>query len=379
VYAPLNVVLLYRHIGTGWRLVVLTDGNACTKDNGGDCDHGCPDKTPTDCDDSVDCTDDSCDPNIGCQSIPNDNNCQNNQVCSSSLGCVECLQDSHCDDNVACTDNICDSENVCQYIPNDNNCDDHVACTDDSCNPVMGCQNTANDNNCPGDQVCSSSLGCVDCLQDSDCDDNVACTDDSCDSANVCQYIPNDNNCQYSQWCHPSLGCVECLDNSHCDEGDYCNGKETCNVAAGTCLAGTAPSCQPHMVCDETLDQCAFNFANGFDCNDHPFNITGVSSGSGVYPEYVPLQQGTCYLRLTPDSRVAFLSYMLDDTVKMEFSLNFGMTFVIHQDRQGIHALGGAGGYLGVYAYSSNPSIKPSLVVELDTCKYGQDHSSLTL
>jgi|GEM_PF-5257913 len=42
----------------------------------------------TDCDDGVDCTDDDCDPDTGCASTPNDDNCDSGQQCDAVQGCI---------------------------------------------------------------------------------------------------------------------------------------------------------------------------------------------------------------------------------------------------------------------------------------------------
>ena len=45
-----------------------------------------------------------------------------------------------------------------------------------------------------------------------------------------------------------------CVSNSDCDDGLFCNGAETCDVAGGTCLAGTPPTCSDGNTC--TADSC---------------------------------------------------------------------------------------------------------------------------
>lgn len=85
------------------------DGNACTTDDVGDCDHGCPAADPVDCDDGTLCTDDSCDPASGCINAP---------VCA--------------DDGDACTVDACDpATGFCSAPP--------VACDfGDECDPSSG-------------------------------------------------------------------------------------------------------------------------------------------------------------------------------------------------------------------------------------------------
>ena len=61
-----------------------------------------------------------------------------------------------------------------------------------------------------------------------------------------------------------------CTSNAQCDDGLWCNGAETC--AAGTCVAGTPPSCGDAFgctadACDEANDRCTHQ-ANDAACND---------------------------------------------------------------------------------------------------------------
>jgi hypothetical protein len=94
------------------------------------------------CDDGDLCTDDACDPQLGCQTAP------------------------HCDDGSACTTDSCDpGTGDCSTTPVV--CDDGSACTTDSCDPLLGCQ----------------AVPVV-------CDDGDACTTDSCDPETGCGVTP---------------------------------------------------------------------------------------------------------------------------------------------------------------------------------------------
>lgn len=83
------------------------DGDACTIDDIGDCDHGCPVASPVDCFVSL-CLTDSCDPAVGCVNEP------------------------VCDDGDACTVDACD--------PGDGSCTaPPVACdAGNECSPGTG-------------------------------------------------------------------------------------------------------------------------------------------------------------------------------------------------------------------------------------------------
>ncbi|MFQ5495644.1 MAG: S8 family serine peptidase, partial [Phycisphaerae bacterium] len=64
--------------------------------------------------------------------------------------------------------------------------------------------------------------------------------------------------------------CTGCTTNAQCDDGVFCNGAETCN--AGTCQAGTAPTCDDGIGCTDDscntgTDSCD-NIANNANCDD---------------------------------------------------------------------------------------------------------------
>jgi len=70
------------------------------------------------CDDDNDCTDDVCDP---------------------VLGCINTSVDAYCDDGVGCTTDVCDPVLGCVNTPVHLDCDDGVDCTIDVCDPTQGC------------------------------------------------------------------------------------------------------------------------------------------------------------------------------------------------------------------------------------------------
>jgi hypothetical protein len=123
------------------------DGNTCTIDF---CDEfaGCaylPNLNPcctgtvSICDDLDPCTNDNCDPASGsCDYSFNTARCDDLDACTSLDSCTdgECAGTPvTCDDRNPCTEDSCDPELGCRYRPlNDVACDDGVACTfDDVC------------------------------------------------------------------------------------------------------------------------------------------------------------------------------------------------------------------------------------------------------
>ena len=194
------------------------------------------------CDDKLPCTDDVCDPESGCTSVPdNDNDCADADVCNGEEYC----------ETAVCKDGE----------PLD--CDDENPCTDEVCDPVDGCVVTSNDANpCDDGDVCNGLEECSDgaCLAGSleICNDENPCTDDGCDPVDGCVYTNNDtNSCDDDNACNGDETCSagDCVAGQAlvCDDDDVCNGTETCSAGDG-CVAGTPLDCDDDDDC--TTDSC---------------------------------------------------------------------------------------------------------------------------
>ncbi|MHC5111541.1 MAG: hypothetical protein ACYTHJ_16865 [Planctomycetota bacterium] len=209
-------------------------------DNGNDCDGvetcdlmlDCQPGEPVECDDMIDCTVDSCDPETGeCTYDPMDSSCDDGnecnglEFCDPVFGCQE-REPVDCDDGIPCTVDSCDEEaGECVNMPDDTLCDNQVFCD--------------------GMETCDAQEGCID-GPDPACDDGVECTTDACDvQTDACTYTPDD---------------------SACNNGTYCDGEETCDPLEG-CLPGTPPECDDGIDC--TLDMCN---EQGDDCTHIPLN-----------------------------------------------------------------------------------------------------------
>jgi hypothetical protein len=123
------------------------------------------------CDDNNPCTNDSCDPKIGCQ-----HSVQTGVLCSDSDACTS---------NDKCTTGgKCAGDKV--------DCDDKNPCTTDSCDPAKGCVNSFNANPCDDGNVCTEGDVCKDGAcgagKAKSCDDGNVCTDDSCDMTFGCKF-----------------------------------------------------------------------------------------------------------------------------------------------------------------------------------------------
>ena len=153
----------------------LPDGSACSDGNPCDgverCDaaSGCLEGTPTDCDDAIDCTIDTCNPLDGaCQHAPNHGGCQDGvfcngeELCDRATGC-RAGPPATCDDGLLCTDDLCSAAtDSCAAVPVDSRCNDGQFCT--------------------GVEQCAPGTGCL-AGTPPVCDDGFSCTTDSCDPA----------------------------------------------------------------------------------------------------------------------------------------------------------------------------------------------------
>lgn len=148
------------------------------------------------CDASADtfCLQNLCQPATGeCAMTPvrEGETCEDDSVCTKVSTCQEgeCapFEVILCEDDNPCTDDSCDPVLGCVFSPNDIACDDGDACTEgDQCangQCVPGKPVTCDNGTfCDGVETCDPEVGCVEGAPP-DCDDDNACTADSCDAA----------------------------------------------------------------------------------------------------------------------------------------------------------------------------------------------------
>jgi hypothetical protein len=139
-----------------------------------------------DCDDRIDCTEDTCVVGGVCEHAAIQTRCPSGQRCFPTEGCAtmatrRCAMDAQCDDGVPCTRDVCVAGGMCSSIRDDARCSAGQVCG------AMGCIATGR---CTGDGECSNGVYC-----DGDercvsgvcqpgtrrtCADNDACTGDVC-------------------------------------------------------------------------------------------------------------------------------------------------------------------------------------------------------
>lgn len=208
------------------------------------CDNGrcVAEPTPdTPCDDGLDCTQaDTCDASGQCRGeavVCDDGDACTDEACEPGLGCQSNPAPGRaCDDGDTCTANdTCDAAGACLGLATA--CDDGDPCTVDTCDPVTGCSHEQRDglacddgDGCTLGDRCQAGL-CLGVVRP--CGDDNPCTADRCDPATgACVFIP-------------LADLVSCVDEDPCTDASRCVG--------GRCV-GLTRTCDDGIDC--TLDQC---------------------------------------------------------------------------------------------------------------------------
>ncbi|TFH24133.1 MAG: hypothetical protein E4H03_04410 [Myxococcales bacterium] len=239
------------------------DADACTTVD--QCVAGsCTGSSPPNCNDGNVCTDDSCSPATGCVNTNNTASCNDGNACTTVDQCVAgtCTGSSppNCNDSNVCTNDSCNPATGCVNASNTASCNDGDACTTvDLC--VSGtCTGSTppncNDGNVCTDDSCNPASGCVHAINTASCDDFDACTTiDQCVSGTCTGSTPpncNDSNVCTDDSCNPASGCVHADNTTPCDDGDACTTVDQC--FGGSCVGSTPPNCNDSNVC--TNDSC---------------------------------------------------------------------------------------------------------------------------
>jgi hypothetical protein len=144
------------------------DDNACTLVD--TCQAGaCTGSQAPDCADDNPCTDDLCDPIQGCVTLLNDDLCDDDNICTvgdrCELGVCTPKSTLQCDDGNLCTDDSCDPDVGCQFMANQVPCSDGNGCTvSDQCDGgwcVPGPSLDCDDDNVCTVESCDPAVGCV--------------------------------------------------------------------------------------------------------------------------------------------------------------------------------------------------------------------------
>jgi subtilisin-like proprotein convertase family protein len=268
------------------------DSNPCTTDT---CNpDGTCSSTAANCDDGNPCTDDTCTPASGCVSTPNDDPCDDGNACTTGDYCAAgyCYggYPPNCGDNNPCTDDACDPQVGCTHTNNTGPCDDGNACTlgdacgGGTCNP--GTPLNCDDNSQCTDDSCNPTQGCVNAPRVGGCDDGNSCTANDICVSGGCQpgtpVVCNDGNGCTDDSCNPSSGCVYTNNTAPCSDGNACTVGDTCG--GGTCHGGATASCDDGNAC--TDDSCnptsgCVHTNNTAPCSDGNGCTVGDTCGGG--------------------------------------------------------------------------------------------------
>ncbi len=191
------------------------DDDPCTVFDG--CAMGVCEGEPTNCDDGVACTADSCDVTTG--------------VCIHDTAGCECTDDAHCDDG-----NPCNGVESC-------------ATDEGHCAPGAAVQCEHLDDDCNLGFCDSATGGCVQTPREDGwgCDDGNACTQSDTCVDGICmgaepKPCPAVSQCHGTGTCDPSDGqcsAPKLADGVPCDDDDPCTTSDQCQ--AGACVGGAPP------------------------------------------------------------------------------------------------------------------------------------------
>ena len=253
-----------------WNMSVVGIPLLC-QNGGGDCDDSNPDTFPgaeevcdsedNDCNGAVDdglcddgnpCTDDICDPLMGCSHVWNESPCDDDNSCTVNDHCIQgdCVGvEMNCDDGNMCTDDLCNPEQGggCYWVNNTNGCtDDGNPCTADGCGDGVCLHQPANGVSCDDGNPCTDGDFCqsAQCVPGAptNCDDENDCTVDSCDPGQGCTHNADDGApcvydvidgvCEVDGFCDAEV----CVPESNCQCAD-CNFCVCCGIIQ-VCLDG---------------------------------------------------------------------------------------------------------------------------------------------
>ena len=328
------------------------DENPCT--TGDHCDKGsCAWSDLLDCDDGNLCTADACDPGLGCVHEANALPCDDSSLCTlgdkCSAGSCAPGKALACDDGNACTDDICNPLVGCIHTNNSLqcedldpctttdicssgtcvgtglvDCDDGNPCTDDFCSPMAGCSHQANTAPCDDSDLCTVGDKCNASLcapgAPLPCDDNNPCTQDLCQANDGCAFVAinapcddgnqctSDDHCSAGKCtsdqavecddgnpcttdlCLPGGGCTFVPNAAPCDDGDLCTSGDVCQLAE--CQPGAPVECDDGNLCtaDACLDGKCLHTPTDLVCDDQNACTVGDKCSEGACKGFFALK-----------------------------------------------------------------------------------------
>ncbi len=287
-----------------------TDGAPCAPGTeapcivAGVCADGACEDVPKNCDDGLECTEDSCDAETGeCVNVEGPDGCGAEAECSEDADCAEKLgplvcKVPVCDETNTCVaaeaeegagcedpsfaDNSCIVGGSCAEgtcVGQEKNCDDQLDCTTDSCDSGTGqCVHTSESEDCG--QECAET---GDCPEGQYCDTKLFGDDlckpkkidgTSCGDAEECQSAEC-GGCFVNDWCYtPSSKAIgdACLVDAECGSGSCTASCNTPFPQTGVCECQVDEDCGPDAYCESSLlgdEQCVAKKADCASCDNN--------------------------------------------------------------------------------------------------------------
>lgn len=168
-------------------------GRGCTSGSTRTC------MSASECDDRIPCTRDTCLVDGTCRNQPDDTMCMMGQRCDAMRGCGatsgRCTMNSECNDMIDCTEDTCTVAGTCEHVPQNSRCTGGRIC-----NAMMGCivasacRNNAECDDrvyCNGEERCNTELACI-AGTPVNCADMDPCTIDACnETMRMCTHTPD--------------------------------------------------------------------------------------------------------------------------------------------------------------------------------------------
>ena len=273
--APGPCLMVYCHVATGICVQkALPDGQPCDDQDvcaeKSVCVDGVCAGAAIDCDDGNPCTDDTCDPDDGCESVENEATCDDGNPCTANDTCSNggCIGSGN-----ECP---CATDDDCFEQEDGDLCNGFLVCADGSCvvdvETVVVCEDT-------GDPclvvACDATSGdCVETAQEQGllCDDGSICTTGDACVAGQCtgtgEFLCDDENPCTADACDPDTGCVFAPEEGECTDGNPCTGNDIC--VDGLCVG------EPGANCDCEADEDCADLEDGDICNGSLICVDGA-------------------------------------------------------------------------------------------------------